>query len=1207
MVLVRFTFSVNTDKQCQLHTQRKLTAPTTIAVLWGCGMSSETVYSLTGTVELIRDGEITLKDITFNGGLECLGLDFKCEITGSHKIAVLYLEVGDIVELEAPFKALNTKKKIIKISKVNSAKKIHNQSYTLILPKLHNTDYSKNSLLEIPDLSVEEILKKDHLYLENILKNLINDPYSKNFEKGMNIVAEVKRLPPDYAYNALKSTRVGATTNTTIGCMIQDLQIVVLVPNNDVMKTVEDAYNKYVELTGDDTKTFRKIQSNERVCLRAQAKIEKNEAMSELPFMIRGNCKKCGMDSVVNEKVVGVIKTDKLIDQRLPGKDSNIEKIKLHPTLPEGDKDQCQQKAIVDELFYLKKEGFELAYDLTVITFEKAFALMKSDGEIAEMLIEVIGNADVLLFDEFGQYLSKQEQGVTVWERKEMIDTTAKKKKKERKSKGKKKKKSATPTNTNIYENLKEIEEVMDCVKGFNYQIIRPTFIEFLSKTKDIIEEKRAFRRIRNPLISEKYGDRRFYEMSGGYLFTWDEISGIDGEKLIKFIKDEYKIEWAKTENISKSDDGKTISITNDKNSLSLTLNDEKTKLNIRIDESGVGEFIARSENGKINIYKGGKRIQSGTSMTEVLETFFWNNYNKFENGINSENKAEFKYLISLIMVLLAEDVVFHYSENTKWIKNEKTKHQELFKIETLKLSPADDVLVENINQLIGRKQKVIFTDATTPPFRFNRLEKDVKNVLFGDPLGTNEKLLVIQDTTINKFDNTRWHKGGKNTKKSKGYKGQIIDNLLSVIERLGGKNIKIWAPNKDIAREFVVLLNKKKKNLTCTPDHTSRDSRVIIDWMRSSGSIGVESDRRIHIIVGNPDVPRQAYEYLAFMYPDYFDAIPEQVLESIGKKHNVSLDKIREIIGTFHTPEFIGNVSYRKETPDAIEAELISKISDQLRGFFVGSAGWQAGSRAKDPEAIDPSVLYLLGWNEQAALNMVQWGYDLQILGGRKDITDMATIIPPPIIMMGSMEDADDWLAGKERDPTLLLSKDFSELPRAISYFLAFEGKSITSKYIWPNITPNLQVGYDSENHRNGFFVALNRCFTSDSIQITETSPGEFQYNYGYSDGIDIPDRELVFKVLVTTYRNKNEEVFVRDISLRKKADKKNKSKSVKKADKKIEMAIIKKAFKLIKKHKLLDGSSWDVEQYEIKKGKDKGKDHWKIVKNKTIIGRTV
>jgi len=87
------------------------------------------------------------------------------------------------------------------------------------------------------------------------------------------------------------------------------------------------------------------------------------------------------------------------------------------------------------------------------------------------------------------------------------------------------------------------------------------------------------------------------------YLFSWDEISGNDDDRIIEILKDKLKIEWAKTENISKIDDGKTIIVSNKEKSLSLKLNDEKTKVNLKIDDGRVDEFTVKTENGKLNIY----------------------------------------------------------------------------------------------------------------------------------------------------------------------------------------------------------------------------------------------------------------------------------------------------------------------------------------------------------------------------------------------------------------------------------------------------------------------------------------------------------------------------------------------------------------------------------------------------------------------------
>jgi len=88
------------------------------------------------------------------------------------------------------------------------------------------------------------------------------------------------------------------------------------------------------------------------------------------------------------------------------------------------------------------------------------------------------------------------------------------------------------------------------------------------------------------------------------YLFNWDEIPGKDNERLIEFLKQNFSIDWVKAGKIEKINDGKTIKVSNEKNNLSLRFNDEKTKVNLTIDDGRTDEFIAETENGKINIYE---------------------------------------------------------------------------------------------------------------------------------------------------------------------------------------------------------------------------------------------------------------------------------------------------------------------------------------------------------------------------------------------------------------------------------------------------------------------------------------------------------------------------------------------------------------------------------------------------------------------------
>ncbi len=87
------------------------------------------------------------------------------------------------------------------------------------------------------------------------------------------------------------------------------------------------------------------------------------------------------------------------------------------------------------------------------------------------------------------------------------------------------------------------------------------------------------------------------------YLFSWDNITKNDDMRLIEFLKDRFNIEWVKKENISKTEDCKTIIVSNKEKSLSLKLNDEKTKVNLKIDDGRVDEFAVKTENGELNIY----------------------------------------------------------------------------------------------------------------------------------------------------------------------------------------------------------------------------------------------------------------------------------------------------------------------------------------------------------------------------------------------------------------------------------------------------------------------------------------------------------------------------------------------------------------------------------------------------------------------------
>ena len=102
--------------------------------------------------------------------------------------------------------------------------------------------------------------------------------------------------------------------------------------------------------------------------------------------------------------------------------------------------------------------------------------------------------------------------------------------------------------------------------------------------------------------LSLVHNDEKVNLIIGEYFFSWDNIPGNDNGRLIEFLNRHFTIEWVKTAEIKKIDDGRAINVCTGENSLSLNLNDEKTKVYLKIDDGRTCEFIAKTENSKLNI-----------------------------------------------------------------------------------------------------------------------------------------------------------------------------------------------------------------------------------------------------------------------------------------------------------------------------------------------------------------------------------------------------------------------------------------------------------------------------------------------------------------------------------------------------------------------------------------------------------------------------
>ena len=90
-----------------------------------------------------------------------------------------------------------------------------------------------------------------------------------------------------------------------------------------------------------------------------------------------------------------------------------------------------------------------------------------------------------------------------------------------------------------------------------------------------------------------------------GYLFSWDNVPGDGSKGLLRYLTNEYGINWANDAEIRKSNDDKTIEISKDENSAEITI-DEGGKATLKISDGKTHDLQAKEEDGKLNIHMEG-------------------------------------------------------------------------------------------------------------------------------------------------------------------------------------------------------------------------------------------------------------------------------------------------------------------------------------------------------------------------------------------------------------------------------------------------------------------------------------------------------------------------------------------------------------------------------------------------------------------------
>ncbi len=96
---------------------------------------------------------------------------------------------------------------------------------------------------------------------------------------------------------------------------------------------------------------------------------------------------------------------------------------------------------------------------------------------------------------------------------------------------------------------------------------------------------------------------QHFLKQKISYLFSWDDVPGNDTGRLMRFLIQNFNVDWVITAKIEKNEDDKVINISDGKKSISLKLDNEKLKVKLTINDGRTTEYDVKTENSKLNIY----------------------------------------------------------------------------------------------------------------------------------------------------------------------------------------------------------------------------------------------------------------------------------------------------------------------------------------------------------------------------------------------------------------------------------------------------------------------------------------------------------------------------------------------------------------------------------------------------------------------------
>lgn len=229
------------------------------------------------------------------------------------------------------------------------------------------------------------------------------------------------------------------------------------------------------------------------------------------------------------------------------------------------------------------------------------------------------------------------------------------------------------------------------------------------------------------------------------YLFSWNDVSGNDINRLLRSFKDDLDINQLGNAITVKTDEGRTILVSSEEKSTEIILEKQIDKILLKINDGKTYNLQLKDENGKLNIYKSGIYKIQLNKIAGYVTTLFGTKEQKekvilYSYGTHLMNfEATMQYLEAHNLIKIENDKHIITDEGLSWINKR-----------LLQIEENSNYNLAVVDKVIAQIDTCLFTDIPTL----------IEKTLSADKKWDFKKSVVTGKNVILMFDWSRYGTG---------------------------------------------------------------------------------------------------------------------------------------------------------------------------------------------------------------------------------------------------------------------------------------------------------------------------------------------------------------------------------------------------------------------------------------------------------------